>query len=89
MKLLDIKALIDLAFELGKWEGQVELEEHFDKEQYSSCLPEAINSRKTASPSDLASNGRTVKINLRSQKWRDGVRKTCKEKLEKIKDMAK
>lgn len=81
--LLIVQAALDLAFEAGKWEGQVELEEHYDKEQYSQVLAEAINSRKTSSPADLASNGNTIRVNLRSQVWREGVRKSAKEYLEK------
>lgn len=80
---LIVQASLNLAFEAGKWEGQVELEEHYDREQYSQVLAEAINSRKTSSPADLASNGRTVRVNLRSQAWRDGVRNSAKEYLEK------
>ena len=77
------QAALDLAFEAGKWEGQVELEEHYDKEQYSQVLVEAINSRKTSLPFDLASAGNTIRVNLRSQVWRDGVRKSAKEYLKK------
>lgn len=82
-----IKALIDLAFETGKWAGQVELEEHYDREQYSAVMPEVFSSKKTNLPADLASPDRTVRVNLRSQAWRDGVRKTCAEKITKIKNM--
>ena len=70
---------IELAFEAGKWHGQVELEEHMDREQYSQVMPEAINTRRTATPGDLASTGRTVRYNLRSNKWRQGVKKSAAE----------
>lgn len=68
-----ISAAIEIAFEAGKWAGQVELEEHFDKEQYSSAVIESISSKRTSMPNELPSNGREVKIRLRSDKWRKGV----------------
>jgi hypothetical protein len=82
-----VKLAFDLAFEAGKWAGQVDLEEHFDREQYSQVLPEVFASRKTASPNDLASTGRTVRINLRSDEWREGVKKSAQEYLEKALDI--
>lgn len=80
-------AALELAFEAGKWEGQVELEEHFDREQYSQVIPEVFAAKKTAMPNDFASNGRTVRINLRSNEWRAGVRKSAKEYLDKAKTL--
>ena len=76
-----------LAFEAGKWVGQVELEEHFDKEQYASAALESLVARKTAMPTSQASNGKTVLINLRSDTWRNGVRESSKEYLNKAKDV--
>jgi hypothetical protein len=81
--LLIIQVALDLAFEAGKWEGQVELEEHYDSEQYSQSVIEMLYSKKNTTPISGASNGNTVTINLRSKKWRDGVRKSAKEYLEK------
>ena len=72
-----------LAFEAGKWIGQVELEEHYDKEQYSTSFIEVFHSKKTTMPKNEISSGKTVTINLRSQKWRDGVKKSSKKYLEK------
>ena len=66
---------LQLAFLAGRWRGQVDLEEHYDREQYSSVVPEAVNSRKMCLPQDLPSVGRTCRINLRSDKWREGVKK--------------
>ena len=82
-----IKALIDIAFEAGKWAGQVELEEHYDCEQYSAVMPEVFSSKKTNLSADIASSGRTVRVNLRSQVWRDGVKKTCAEKINNLRNM--
>ena len=68
-----IEMAMMLAFEAGKWAGQVELEEHYDKEQYSSAILEVMHAKKHAMPISKASEGRDVTIRLRSQKWRDGV----------------
>ena len=78
-----VEAAIQIAYEAGKWEGQVELEEHFDKEQYLSSMVEVFHSRKNAMPLNDASTGRTVIVNLRSEKWREGVRKSAKEYVNK------
>lgn len=77
-----MNAAIQLAFEAGKWAGQVELEEHFDREQFSQAVLESLNSRKTSMPSIPESTGRTVTINLRSEQWRNGVKKSAREYLE-------
>ena len=79
-----IKAAIEIAFEAGKWAGQVELETHYDKEQYSTAILEAIHSQKTAMPIVEASTGKTVTVNLRSNEWRQGVVKSA----DKHKDLA-
>jgi hypothetical protein len=68
---------IELAFEAGTWVGQVQLEEHFDREQFSSAMLESVLSKKTAMPIQEASSGRTVQINLRSDEWRKGVRRSA------------
>lgn len=78
-----IKLAIELAFEAGKWVGQVELEEHYDKEQFSTAIMESLVSKKTAMPIDKASTGRTVTINLRSKEWRYGVIKSSNEYKQK------
>lgn len=82
----EINAILQLAFEAGKWAGQVELEEHYDKEQYGSAITESLYSRKTSMPKDRASEGREVTIRLRSQEWRDGVKKSSHEYMEKAID---
>lgn len=76
-----IEVAIVMAYEAGRWRGQVDLEEHYDCEQYSQVMPEVFASRKTGSPRDLESTGRTVRINLRSGKWRNGVVKSSLEYL--------
>lgn len=82
-----LKTIIELAYEAGKWEGQVELEEHYDNEQYSKSMIEVFHSLKTAMPLENSSNHARITIHLRSQKWRDGVRKSGVEYKNKITEM--
>lgn len=82
-----IEAGLRLAFEAGKWAGQVELEEHFDLEQYSSVAVESLMARKTSMPISKQSTGRTVTINLRSDEWRNGVKKSSIKYLDKAKEL--
>ena len=77
-----IQVALQLAFEAGKWAGQVDLEEHFDRSQYAEAIIESLNARKTSMPTKEASNGKTVTINLRSDEWREGVRKSSNEYLD-------
>jgi hypothetical protein len=84
---LIMEAALELAYEAGRWQGQVDLEENYDREQYSQVLPEVFGSRKTGIPHDLASTGRTVRINLRSDDWRNGVRKSVQEYLERARSL--
>lgn len=81
------EAALLLAFEAGKWVGQVELEEHYDREQYSTAIVESFYSKKIAMPLHDASNGRSVTVNLRSNTWREGVRKSANEYLDKAKEL--
>lgn len=76
-----LEAALEMAYEAGRWHGQVDMEISLDLQQYSQCLPEVINSRRTAMPADMASTGRTVKYNLRSDEWRNGVVKSSRAYL--------
>jgi hypothetical protein len=78
-----IQVALELAFEAGKWAGQVELEEHYDRSQYAVAMLEHAYSRKNAMPLKPASHHRTVTVNLRSDVWREGVRKSSKEYVDK------
>lgn len=70
-----INLAIQLAFEAGRWLGQVDLESHYDREQYSQAIIESEFSKKFAMPAHPASNDtREVTIALRSETWRTGVR---------------
>jgi hypothetical protein len=82
-----LKGALQLAFEAGKWVGQVELEEHFDIEQYMTAGLESTYTRKIPIPMTSQSNGRTVTIDLRSDTWREGVRKRASEYLAKAFDL--
>lgn len=81
----EIDIVLRLAFEAGRWQGQVDLEEYYDREQFATVIQEVIVSRKTSMPEKSASTGRTVTINLRSDAWREGVKKSSEEYIEKAK----
>lgn len=81
------EAALLLAFEAGKWVGQVELEEHYDREQYGTSIIESLYSKKNSMPMHHPSTGRSVTVNLRSNTWREGVRKSANEYLEKAKKL--
>ena len=83
-KLLTARTIVLLAFEAGRWLGQVDLEEEYDRDQYGMAFVEAMVSRKTCMPCFPASTNRTVTVNLRSDRWREGVVKTTDEKLEEL-----
>jgi hypothetical protein len=82
-----LNLIIEAAFEAGRWLGQVDLEEHMDREQYSQCIVESIFSKKINMPMQPPSTGRTVMYNLRSDKWREGVKKSCREYLKKFRNL--
>jgi len=71
-----IQAALMLAFEAGKWEGQVELEEHYDRNQFAEAFLEAAYARKNAMPLKDASTGRTVTVNLRSKKVCENIQES-------------
>lgn len=79
-----IDMAFDLAFEAGRWLGQVDLEEHFDRRLGMAAI-EVAYSKNHSMPMKDASFDKTIEITLRSDKWRDGVRKSSREYLEKAK----
>ena len=83
-KLSEARGLLLIAFEAGRWMGEVDLEEQYDRDQCGMALAEAMVSRKTCMPCFPASTGRTVTVNLRSDRWREGVTKRMNEKLEEL-----
>lgn len=80
-----LEACLLLAYEAWKREWQVELEEHYDNEQYAKSALETIQARSTAMPMNRASEWRQVIVTLRSDKWRDWVRKSAREYIEQAK----
>ena len=59
------------------------MEEHFDNDQYGALVGEYLYAAKTAMPMHDAAVGREVTIHLRSDEWREGVRKSVNEYLGK------
>lgn len=82
-----LEACLLLAYEAGKRAGQVELEEHMDREQYWSAMIEVMVSQKTSMPIKQSSIGNEVTYRLRSDERRKWVRKTSKWYLEDAKQL--
>ena len=82
-----IAIAMDMAFEAGRWLGQVDLETHYDNEQYSQVMAEVFISRKTSMPIEKASQEKTVHVNLRSKKWRESVYISSNQYLRKAKEI--
>ena len=70
------------AFMLGSWYGQAEMEQHMDNNFLDNVM-ESLSAKKTSCPMFNKSNGRTVRYNLRSDKWR----KAIFSKKEKFKEL--
>lgn len=83
----NIDLIFELVFTAGRWQGQVDLEKHYDREQYATAAVESIWSRKTTKPLHESSSARSVNVNLRSEQWRDGVEKSAKGYLKKAKEI--
>ena len=83
-----LKSVLELAFMAGRWRGQVDLEEDMDNNCFDACLS-SIHSTKSggacihsvAMDNDNP-NSKPVKYNLRSDEWKEGVKKTTKEHLD-------
>jgi hypothetical protein len=90
MKWRDIlKAYWDICYELWRWRGQVDLEEHMDNNFFDAFLW-VLYDKKTAMPLHKVScdwEERAVKYKLRSDHWREWVKKTTKEKMDKTLDI--
>ena len=69
---------------------KVDLEESLDNNMFLPFL-ESLSARKTGMPLYPASTGRTITCNLRSDNWRNGVKKETdkylEEGFEKIKNL--
>ena len=90
-----IEAALMLAYEAGKWEGQVELEEHIERNSYYHAFLGHLYSQKTGGgvahsvSTDKELLTKPVKYNLRSNEWREGVRKSAKEYVGKALEFVK
>lgn len=76
---------MELCFVAGRWRGQVDLEEHFDNESYFDAFLGALHDKKTNMPLHTVANvgERPVRVNLRSDEWRNGVKKTTEKEFDK------
>jgi hypothetical protein len=79
------RAALLLAYEAGRWRGQVDLEMHYGREQYGVAFVEAvITRRKIPMPLFPCSvEGRRVTVSLRSDRWREGVANETEEIFER------
>ncbi len=78
---------MELAFLAGRWRGQVDLEEDIDTQSYFDAALTSIHAQKLGGECrhTVASNGadsRPVRYNLRSDEWREGVKKTTQKNLD-------
>ena len=80
---------IEMAFEYWRWLWQVDLEEHMDNSSYFDAFLWVLYDKKTAMPLHTVSNwwninSRPVRYNLRSNTWRQWIKKTTKKAIEQI-----
>ena len=75
---------LQLAFEAGKWAGEVEMEERIERQVCCTSLGEYGYCQNTGMPF-FPANLENIQstITLRSQKWRDSVKKQVSEYMEK------
>ena len=89
-----IEAAILLAFEAGKWVGQVEMEESMEANSFFYAFQESFYSDKSGGGVshsvgiDKDFETRPVRYNLRSNVWRKGVLKSANEYLDKARLIA-
>lgn len=81
-----IAAYMHLAYEYGRWHGQVDLEISMDN-NLGDAFAGAVSARKTGMPLHTVASGgddsRPVRYFLRSDVWREGVVKSSQEGLNK------
>lgn len=79
-----LKAYWEMCFEIWRWRGQVDLEENMDNNFFDAFLW-VLYDKKTSMPLHTVScewYERSVKYTLRSDEWREWVKKTTREKME-------
>ena len=82
LRVSDGDLALQIAYDAGRWKGQVDLEEHIDNDGFCAAFIESIQARKTGMPLYEASTVRTVRYNLRSDEWRAGVKKSVAEYMD-------
>lgn len=78
---------MEMAFEYGRWLWQVDLEEHMDNSSYFDAFLWVLHDKKTAMPLHtvaLDMDARPVRYNLRSDIWREWVKKNTQENLDNL-----
>ncbi len=83
-----ISAYMQIAFEAGRWQGQVDLEISMDN-NLGDALQGALYAQKTGMPLHTVSSsedGCPVRYMLRSADWREGVTKSSIDALNKATD---
>ena len=81
-----LKAYWEICFELWRWRWQVDLEEHMENNFFDAFLW-VLYAKKTAMPLHTVScdwDQKAVRYNLRSDKWREWVKKTTEERKEEF-----
>ncbi len=82
-----ITAHMYLAYEAGRWQGQVDLEISMDN-NLGDALQGSLYAQKTGMPLHTVAAGlddsRPVRYFLRSEEWREGVTKSSLETLENV-----
>lgn len=92
-RMTTIRSALEIAFMAGRWRGQVDLEEHMDNNFFDAFLG-AIRAEKRGgqclhSVSLDSPDSRPVKYNLRSDQWREGVKKETAKWLKEAEDELK
>lgn len=86
-----INSAIHIAFLAGRWRGQVDLEESMDSNFFDAFMM-FNHAQKTGGQcmhtvSLDSPDSRPVKYNLRSDKWREGVKKETKKWLDEAREI--
>lgn len=77
LSAVEIVELVDacmvLAYEAGRWRGEVDLEERVDRSQDVQALIIARSGKTDQNLFSPSLDGRTTEIQLRSEQWREGA----------------
>ena len=81
-----LEAYGKMCFEIWRWRWQVDLEESMENNYFDAFLW-VLYDKKTAMPLHTVScteKERAIKYNLRSEEWREWVKKTTENKMKEI-----